>query len=115
MKIASIICNIIGALGAFFLGMKWMSDLNSELGQAATAMGGSPELTNLKTAATLLIICAIIGIVATVLLIVKKIPKFVVGVLLILAGIFPIFFAGKAVFGLPMVLGGIFAFLIKEE
>jgi len=41
MKYAAGIIGILGALAGLFLGFKWLSDLNSGLGQLATAMAGS--------------------------------------------------------------------------
>ena len=115
MKIASVIFSVLGAIGAIILGAKWLSDLNSELGQHVTSLGQGSEFNSYKIAAWLLILGGVVGLIATFLLLKQKAPKLILGIVLIVVGVLPLIFQGEALWGLPMALGGIFAFFIKDK
>ncbi len=120
MKIAAIIFAILGAIGALFLGMSWYSDLNSEMGQLAAALsaaGGKAgaELSSLKYATYSLLAGGGLGLIAAILFAINKLGKLPVGILLIVVAVLPLVFSGKALFGTPMLLGGIFALLSKPK
>ena len=122
MRKAAFIVGIIGALGALLLGFKWLSDLNSQLGLAAQQLaangtGGklAAELSGMKTATYMLILCGLTGLVFSVLTLMSKLKKEINAVILILAGLLPLLFSGKAIFGVPMVLAGILAFAAKPK
>lgn len=120
MKIAAIIFAILGALGALFLGMSWYSDLNSEMGQLAAALSAAAgqagaELSSMKYATYALLAGGGLGLIAAILFAINKLGKLPVGIVLIVFAVLPLVFSGKAVFGTPMLLGGIFALLSKPK
>lgn len=122
MRIAAGILGILGALMGGLLGLKWYSDINSETGKAAMALmkalGGAgaagAEFAALEKTTYALLACAAIGLVVSVMIFMKKGSKMVNAALLIIAGVVPVFFNGKGAVGILMVLGGIFALLIKQ-
>ena len=114
MKIASVILGVLGALGGALLGLRWNADLNSAAGQFAMAMG-APEVGALRMAAHLLILCAIVGGVACVLILLDKGTRTINGFLLIIAGGLPLLVHTNAWFGLPMSVAGVLAFFIKQK
>lgn len=136
MKFAAGIFGILGALGGAFLGAKWLSDLGSAEAQAAEALGElaatdlggaegqaaealgemagmAAEMSALKSASYALLACAVLGLVASVMVLRLKGNKAINALLLIVAGALPIVLASKAVFGAPMVLAGLLAFGVK--
>ncbi len=120
MKWAAGIIGIIGALAGLLLGFKWLSDLNSELGQMAAAMAASAgdagkELSSMKAATYALLICGVLGLIVSVLVIMRKFNRFANAVLLIVCGALPLVFATQAVFGVPMILAGLLAFAVKYD
>ena len=119
MKITAVIFGILGAIGALFLGMSWYSDLNSQMGQLAAAMsagtGQGAELSAMKYATYALLAGGGLGLIASILFAINKLPKMAAGILLIVLAVLPLVFSGKAIFGTPMVLGGIFALLYKPK
>ena len=116
MRIVAAILGVLGAVGALFLGGKWLSDLNSELGKAAQAAAGTnPELASMKTASYVLLAVGIMGIIAVVMMFKKNTAKAVPAILLLVGGGLPRVFSTKAIFGTPMLLAGIFAFLAKPK
>lgn len=120
MKWAAGIIGIIGALAGLLLGFKWLSDLNSELGQMASAMAAAAgeagkELSSMKIATYALLICGFLGLAISVLVIMRKFNRWANAVLLIVCGALPLVFASKAVFGVPMILAGLLAFAVKYD
>lgn len=122
MRKAAFIIGIIGALGALLLGFKWMSDLNSDLGLVTQKMidsgiGGkfAGELNELKTATYLLILCGVTGLVFSIMVLMSKLKREINAVILIAAGLLPLLFSAKALFGVPMVLAGLLAFVSKPK
>lgn len=120
MKIVATIFGIIGALGALALGFKWYSDLNSELGKAALAIAQAAgdaggELLAHKNATYALIACGIVGLLVSIMVAAGKGKKVVNAILLIVAAVAPIAFSSDALFGVPMALGGLFAFGAKYK
>ena len=77
--------------------------------------GDDAELSGMKTAAWVLILCAVVGIVAIVMMFKQGTGKGLPAILLLVAGILPILFSSKAILGVPMVLGAVFAFLTKPS
>jgi hypothetical protein len=129
VRIAAFIIGLLGAAGALFLGIKWMGDINSPEGQAALklaaalakeggggAMGGlGSEMLGMQRATYALLACGVIGLVISIVVLLRKGKPVVNGILLIVCGILPVILASKAVFGVPMALAGIFAFLVKPK
>ena len=121
MRKAAFIIGIIGAIGSLLLGFKWLSDLNSTLGlagqQLAKGAGGkiAAEMSSMKTATYLLILCGISGLVFSISTLISKFKKEINAGALILSGVLPLFFSGNAIFGVPMVLAGILAFGAKPK
>lgn len=122
MRKTAFIIGMIGALGALLLGLKWMSDLNSDLGLISQqlvdkGMDGkfAAQFRGLKTAAYLLILCGGTGMVFSVLTLLSKLRMEVNAIILITAGVLPLFFSWKALFGVPMVLAGGLAFAAKPK
>ncbi len=98
-----------------------MSDLNSEIGQLArgyakSGMAGSAgaQFASYEIATYLLIGCGLIGAVMAIMELLKKGNPYITGGLLMVAGVLPLLFASKALFGLPMVLGGLMAITLKR-
>lgn len=122
MRKTAFIIGLFGALCALALGLKWMSDLNSDLGLISQQLVDkgvkgdlASEFKGLKTATYLLILCGVTGIVFSILTLVSRVRKEINGIILITAGVLPLFFSGKALFGVPMVLAGILAFAAKPR
>jgi hypothetical protein len=120
MRIAAFIIGLIGAAGALFLGAKWNSDMHSELGKAAEALaaglggGMGAELNGFRNAIYALFACGAIGLIASVVVLLRKGQPVVNGLLLIACAVAPIVFMNKAVLGVPMALAGIFAFFVRR-
>ncbi len=118
MKIASIIFGIIGAIAGSILGLFWLRELDSpgvRLSQMLGEGNAATEINMLAITSYMLILCAIVGAVAVTLIILNKATKQMNGSLLIAAGSLPLLFDLHAITALPMVVGGIFAFFIKQK
>ncbi len=120
MKIAAIIFGILGAIGALFLGASWYSDLNGEMGQLIAALNEAAgqsggEFEAMKYATYALLAGGGLGLIASILFAINKLPKLPVGIALIVFAVLPLVFTGQALFGTPMALGGIFALLSKPK
>ncbi|MCP4154769.1 MAG: hypothetical protein GY757_44015 [bacterium] len=122
MRKAAFTFGLIGALGAMLLGLKWMSDLNSDLGLISQQLSSqsissslAAEFQGLETATYLLILCGVTGLVFSILTLLSKFKRKLNAVILVAAGIAPVFFSGKALFGVPMVIAGLLAFGAKPE
>ena len=126
MKIAALILGIIGSLASFGLGSVWYTDYNKQkstmesLNTAAGSLGGSAEVTaamtqftNLGHASYALLLCGVIGLVASLL--VFKQSK-IAAIILVLAAIVPAVFTAKALAGtfILFIAGGL-AFLVKPK
>jgi hypothetical protein len=118
MRVAAFIIGLIGAAGALFLGAKWNSDMHSELGRAAEALAGlggmGAELSSFRNAIYALFACGALGLIASVVVLLRKGQPVVNGLLLIACAVVPIVFMNKAVLGVPMALAGIFAFFVRR-
>lgn len=126
MKIAAIILGIIGALASFGLGSKWYTDFNKykdtmeKLSTAAGSLGKSTEVASamadyntIGNAAYALLVCGIIGLVASLL--VFKQSK-IAAVVLVLAAIVPAVFSTKALIATFLLLiAGALAFFVKPK
>jgi hypothetical protein len=119
MRFVVAILGILGALGAAFLGSKWLSDLGTAEGQLASALadatGQGAELAGLKNAAYSLLVCAAVGFIVSIMVALRKGNKMANAVLLIVVALLPLIFSTKALFGVPMALAGLFAFGVKYE
>ncbi|MCP4218687.1 MAG: hypothetical protein GY765_28905 [bacterium] len=120
MKNTAFTSAMTGAFAALVIGFKWLSDLNSDMGKMArsftkSGMGGSAgaQLASYEIATYLLIGCGIIGAVIAIMMLFKKGNPYITGGILIVAGVLPLLFVSKALFGLPMVLAGLL--LIKKK
>lgn len=120
MRKAVFVIGLIGAIGALFLGFTWLWGLNSMLtqwGELSSQMASWLDSSFLivKITAYTLIICGICGLIFSIRVLFTKGKNSANGVMLVVAGILPILFATKAIFGLPMILAGILAFAIEPE
>jgi lysylphosphatidylglycerol synthetase-like protein (DUF2156 family) len=120
MRFAVGIIGILGAAAGLLLGIKWYSDLGSELGQlaaglAAAAGEAGAELSAMKNATYALLGCGVLGLVVSILAMLRKGQKIVNAVLLIVAGVLPLVFSTQALFGVPMALAGLLAFAINYQ
>jgi len=120
MKYAAGIIGILGAIAGLILGIKWFSDLNSELGQLATAFASSAGqagdlLGSMKAATYALLACGVVGLIVSVLIIMLKGNRWANAGLLIVAGALPLVFTVNAIFGIPMVLAGLLAFAVSYQ
>jgi len=120
MRYAAGIIGILGAIAGLILGFNWFSDLNSEMGQLATAIAGasgegSDLLTQMKGGTYSLIACGIVGLIFSVMVIMRKVNRWANAVILIVCGALPLVFTTEAIFGVPMILAGLLAFAVKYE
>lgn len=119
MRFVVAILGILGAIAGAFLGMKWLGDLNSDMGQLAQtlgeATGQNSELAGLKNASYALLACAVVGLLVSVMVAMRKGNKMANAALLIVAGLLPMVFATNALFGVPMAVAGLLAFAVKYD
>jgi hypothetical protein len=122
MKTTVIVLAILGALASGFLGVNWLNSLSALSGmtdleramaqQMAAAQGQS--LDSMGTAAIILVIGALVGIVGAVLVMKNKFS--LAGGLLLGAGILPVLFQGKAVvFTALLIVAGALAFVLHSK
>jgi hypothetical protein len=90
-----------------------LSDLNSKLGQLASTV--SDEMSGLEFASYALIVCGILGLITSVLILMRKFNRWANAGILILCGVLPLFFYTDALFGVPMTLAGLFALAVKYD
>ena len=133
MKIAALILGIIGSLASFGLGSVWLTDYNDnkneieKLSVTYSSLLNSPETTTLKTefdakitkfnkrgnASYALLLCGIIGLVASVL--VFKQSK-IAALILVLASIAPAIITMEALAGtFILFIAGALAFFVKPK
>ncbi len=129
MRIAAFIFGLLGAAGALFLGIKWQGDMSSPEGQAAMklaaalsneggagSLGGlGGEMAGLQRGTYALLICGVLGLVISIVVLLRKGNRLANGALLVVCGVLPILLASKAVFGVPMALAGLFALAVKPK
>lgn len=122
MKTTVIVLAILGSLASGFLGINWINSLSalggmSELERAtahsmAAAQGQS--LDKMGTAALILVIGALVGLVGAFLAMKNKFS--LAGGLLVGAGILPVLFQGKAVvFTALLIVAGALAFVLHSR
>lgn len=108
MRIATLILGVLGGLVAGALGMKWMSDFG-QLNEMQRAIGGE-QLQNMATAGLLMVVSLVLGITGGILSFKRKFA--VGGVLMLLGGIIPLFYAKQAILFLSLLIaGGVVALL----
>lgn len=135
MKIAVLVLGMLGAIGAGFIGMKWLSDTSANADTirkleeyeknlqksgntaASSAMSSKmADLNKLVLAAYLLLAGGLGGFATLVMFQMKKIKPIHAGVLLVLCSLVPAFFAPMSlVFSGLMILAGGLCFLVKQE
>ena len=108
MRTATLILGILGGLVAGALGTKWLSDFG-QLNEMQRVVGGE-QLQSMGTAGLLMLGSLLAGIAGGVL---SFKGKFVPGgVLMLLGGVIPLFYAKQAVLFLSLLIaGGIVALL----
>ena len=110
---------ILGACGSLALGGKWLSDLQTEEVQLARAfsdaIGSGAEYAALEKATYALLVCGVIGLVASILVLARRLGRWPNAILLLLAGLAPLGLSLKAMFGVPMLLAGLLAFFVKYD
>jgi uncharacterized membrane protein len=101
------------------LGGKWLSDLQTEEVQLARAfsdaIGSGAEYAALEKATYALLVCGVIGLVASILVLARRLGRWPNAILLLLAGLAPLGLSLKAMFGVPMLLAGLLAFFVKYD
>ncbi len=112
MKLTSFITAISGSMLGALQGLDWLTDLGSPTGRMALALADHSgkigiELLKFQSATFALLICALLGLVFSFLVLMKKGYKSFNSAVLILAGLAPIIFSPKALLGVPMAVGGI--------
>ncbi|ANO52316.1 hypothetical protein BA177_14990 [Woeseia oceani] len=102
------ILGIVGGLVAGALGMKWLGDFG-QLNEMQLAAGGE-QLQNMGTAGLLMIVSLILGVTGGIMAWKRKyLPG---GVLMLVGGIVPLFYAKQAILFLCLLIaGGIVALL----
>ena len=118
MKKTAFIFGLIGSIAGAALGLKWLGDLNSSMGKAALSLSKSmgsagSQFLGLRNATYALLICAIIGLIFSFIILMRKGNKFINSGVLVVAGILPMLFASKAMFGIPMAIAGLLALTVK--
>ena len=128
MRITSFIIGLLGAAGALFLGLKWYGDISTpeaaaalKLAEAMAKEGGAgfaglgSEIVGLQRGTYALLACGALGLIISVVVLLRKGQRFANGALLVICGVLPMVFATKAVFGVPMALAGLFALAAKPK
>jgi hypothetical protein len=122
VRIAAFILGLLGAAGALLLGIKWQGDMSSVEGQAAmklaAAFGKSElgaEMVSMQRGTYALLICGALGLIVSVVVLLRKGNRFANGALLALCGVVPLLLVSKAAFGVPMALAGLFALAVKPR
>ncbi|WP_156762843.1 hypothetical protein [Woeseia oceani] len=108
MRTTALILGIVGGLVAGALGMKWLGDFG-QLNEMQLAAGGE-QLQNMGTAGLLMIVSLILGVTGGIMAWKRKyLPG---GVLMLVGGIVPLFYAKQAILFLCLLIaGGIVALL----
>ena len=108
MRITALILGVLGGLVAGALGAKWLGDYG-QLNDMQRAMGGE-QLQNMGTAGLLLLASLVLGVTGGIM---SWKRKFLVGgILMLVGGIVPLFFAKQAILFLALLIaGGIVALL----
>jgi len=122
VRIAAFIFGLLGAAGALLLGIKWQGDISSTEGQVAmklaAALGKSElgaEMVSMQRGTYALLICGALGLIVSVVVLLRKGNRLANGALLVVCGILPLLLVSKAAFGVPMALAGLFAFVVKPK
>ena len=122
MRIAAFIFGLLGAAGALLLGIKWQGDISSVEGQAAmklaAAFGKSEigaEMVSMQRGTYALLIAGALGLIVSVVVLLRKGNRFANGALLVVCGVLPLLLVSKAAFGVPMALAGLFALAVKPK
>lgn len=120
MRFAAGIIGILGALAGLFLGYTWFSNLSSDVGQTTTALSGllgefATKLGGMTTCTYVILACGILGLAASILVMIRKFNRWANAVILVLCGIAPLLFSMDAYYGGPMTLAGFLAFAVKYE
>ncbi len=119
MRWAAGIIGILGACGSLALGGKWYSDLQTEevelARQLSNAMGTNAEFASLERATYALLVCGVLGLVASILVLARRWGRWPNAALLLVAAIAPLGFSLKAMFGIPMLVAGVLAMFVKYD
>jgi len=122
VRIAAFIFGLLGAAGALLLGIKWQGDIGSVEGQAAlklaAAFGKSElgaEMVSMQRGTYALLICGALGLIVSVVVLLRKGNRFANGALPVVCGVLPLVLVSKAAFGVPMALAGLFALAVKPK
>lgn len=108
MRAATLILGVLGGLVAGALGMKWLSDFG-QLNEMQRAMGGE-QLQSMGTAGLLMLVSMVVGIAGGVFSFKRKFA--LGGVLMLLGGIIPLFYAKQAILFMSLLIaGGVVALL----
>jgi len=102
MRAATLILGVLGGLVGGALGMKWLSDFG-QLNEMQRAMGGA-QLQAMGTAGLLMLSSMVAGIAGGIFSFKRK---FVLGgVLMLLGGIVPLFYAKQAILFMSLLVAG---------
>lgn len=108
MRAATLILGVLGGLVAGALGIKWLNDFG-QLNEMQRAMGGQ-QLQAMGTAGLLMLVSLVVGIAGGVFSFKRKFA--LGGVLMLLGGIIPLFYAKQAILFLSLLIaGGVVALL----
>jgi len=108
---------IVGALAGLALGIKWLSDLHSEVAQEVipkVVEGSSQarELGAIRVATYLLLVCGAVGLVVSVRVMARKGQRLMNALVLVVAGLLPLAWRATACFGVPMALARLLALAV---
>lgn len=108
MRTATLILGVLGGLVAGALGMKWLNDVG-QLNDLQRAMGGE-QLQSMGIAGLLMLVSLVAGIAGGIFSFKRKFA--LGGVLMLLGGIIPLFYAKQAILFLSLLIaGGVVALL----
>ena len=126
VRIASFIIGLFGAACALLLGFNWHRDMSSpevaaafklfaQEGSGGAPAGVSAQAIGLQRATYALLACGVLGLMVSLVVLIRKGHRVANGALLVICGALPLVIQTKANGGVLMVLAGLFAFFAKPK
>jgi len=120
MRVIAAIIGIIGAVLTALRGFNIRAQLNdpttSGLYAYARASGGDTSAYDMMSVISMVLIAgAVLGAIASLLLLIKVGSPKALAALLILAGLMPFINMESALFGVPMLFAGLLGFFVKKK
>ena len=112
MRIAQFLFVLGGGIGLIYLGATELSSLNSLTGKLKEAVGIADKI---RVISWVLIGSGISSMVIAFLVFRKRIDKILAAVILCVIALLPMIFLLSPLYGSPIAIAALLAFLIKEE